>query len=83
MDSILLINLLINTLIDNGYTKLITMDADLSHDPKEIPVLINLLDKHEFVIGSRYMDGGKCEMKGLRLLISIIGNKVIRLILRL
>ena len=69
--------------IDNGYSKLITMDADLSHDPKEIPVLINLLDKHEFVIGSRYMDGGKCEMKGLRLLMSIIGNKVIRLILRL
>ena len=24
----------------------------LSDDPKEIPVLINLLDKHEFVIGS-------------------------------
>ena len=69
--------------IDNGYTKLITMDADLSHDPKEIPVLINLLDKHEFVIGSRYMDGGKCEMKGLRLLMSIIGNKVIRLVLKL
>ncbi len=69
--------------IDNGYTKLITMDADLSHDPKEIPVFINLLNKHEFVIGSRYMNGGKCEMKGLRLLMSIIGNKVIRLILGL
>ena len=69
--------------IDNGYTKLITMDADLSHDPKEIPVLINLLDKHEFVIGSRYMEGGKCEMQGFRLLMSIIGNKVIRLVLRL
>ena len=69
--------------IDNGYTKLITMDADLSHDPKEIPVLINLLDKHEFVIGSRYMKGGKCEMQGLRLLMSIIGNKVIRLVLKL
>ncbi len=69
--------------LNNGYTKLITMDADLSHDPKEIPVIINLLNKHEFVIGSRYMDGGKCEMQGLRLLISIIGNKVIRLILRL
>ena len=69
--------------IDNGYTKLITMDADLSHDPKEIPVLINLLDEHEFVIGSRYMEGGKCEMQGLRLLMSIIGNKVIRLVLKL
>ena len=69
--------------INNGYTKLITMDADLSHDPKEIPVLISLLDKHEFVIGSRYMEGGKCEMQGFRLLMSIIGNKVIRLVLRL
>jgi dolichol-phosphate mannosyltransferase len=48
--------------IKNGYEKLITMDADLSHDPKEIPTFINLLDKHEFVIGSRYAAGGKCEM---------------------
>ena len=69
--------------MNNGYTKLITMDADLSHDPKEIPVLINLLNKHEFVIGSRYMTGGKCEMQGLRLLMSIFGNKIIRLVLRL
>ena len=69
--------------LNNGYTKLITMDADLSHDPKEIPVIINLLNKHEFVIGSRYMDGGKCEMRGLRLLMSIIGNSVIKFILKI
>jgi dolichol-phosphate mannosyltransferase len=43
------------------------MDADLSHDPIEIPIIIDLLNKHEFVIGSRYMDGGKCEMQALRL----------------
>ncbi len=69
--------------IKNKYSKLITMDADLSHDPREIPKIIELLDDHEFVIGSRYMEGGNCEMQGLRLLMSIIGNKVIRLVLKL
>ena len=69
--------------IKNGYEKLITMDADLSHDPKEIPEFINLLDKHEFVIGSRYSKGGKCEMPLLRLSLSIIGNKIIKFILKI
>ena len=59
------------------------MDADLSHDPKEIPTFINLLDKHEFVIGSRYAEGGKCEMPLLRLFLSIIGNKIIKFILKI
>jgi len=69
--------------IKNGYEKLITIDADLSHDPKEIPTFINLLDKHEFVIGSRYAEGGKCEMPLLRLFLSIIGNKIIKFILKI
>tara|TARA_B100001057_G_scaffold466777_1_gene524245 strand:+ start:157 stop:852 length:696 start_codon:yes stop_codon:yes gene_type:complete len=69
--------------IKNGYEKLITMDADLSHDPKEIPTFINLLDEHEFVIGSRYLKGGKCEMPLLRLSLSIIGNKIIKFILKI
>tara|TARA_B100000123_G_scaffold245476_1_gene201355 strand:+ start:231 stop:932 length:702 start_codon:yes stop_codon:yes gene_type:complete len=69
--------------IKNGYEKLITMDADLSHDPEEIPKFINLLDKHEFVIGSRYAKGGKCEMPFPRLFLSIIGNKIIKLVLKI
>ena len=69
--------------LKNGYTKLITMDADLSHDPKEISVFVDLLDKQEFVIGSRYIKGGKCEMPFLRLLLSIAGNKVIKFFLKL
>tara|TARA_B100000989_G_scaffold164030_1_gene122543 strand:+ start:5506 stop:6207 length:702 start_codon:yes stop_codon:yes gene_type:complete len=69
--------------IKNGYEKLITMDADLSHDPEEIPKFINLLDKHEFVIGSRYAKGGKCEMPLPRLFLSIIGNKIIKFILKI
>ncbi len=65
----------------NNYKKLITMDADLSHDPKEIPKIIKLLDNNSFVIGSRYMDGGRNDMKKIRLLLSIVGNKFIRFVL--
>ena len=65
------------------YLKLITMDADLSHDPKEIPKFIKLLDKHEFVIGSRYSKGGNCEMPFFRLILSIIGNNLIKFCMRL
>ena len=43
--------------IKNKYNNLITMDADLSHNPKEIPKIINLLNHYDFVIGSRYMKG--------------------------
>jgi len=69
--------------LKNKYQKLITMDADLSHDPKEIPKIIQLLEKHEFVIGSRYAKGGKNRMKGFRLLMSIAGNKIIKYTLNL
>ena len=56
------------------------MDADLSHDPKKIPEFINELKTNAFVIGSRYMKGGECDMKGLRLLLSYFGNKFIKFI---
>ena len=65
----------------NGYVKLITMDADLSHNPIEIKKIVRLLDKSEFVIGSRYIKGGKCDMGFLRYLISVIGNKFIKFFL--
>ena len=59
------------------------MDADLSHDPAEIPKIIHELDKFPFVIGSRYMPGGKCEMAGFRLFLSILGNKIIKYFLNI
>ena len=42
------------------------MDADLSHDAKELPKFNELLNEHEFIIGSRYMKGGivKCLFLG-------------------
>ena len=59
------------------------MDADLSHDPNEIPKMIDILETFSFVIGSRYMKGGKCEMSGFRLALSIIGNKFIKKVLKI
>lgn len=38
---------------------IITMDADLSHDPSYLPELIRAVRKHDLVIGSRYVTGGK------------------------
>ena len=66
---------------NNGYEKFISMDADLSHDPNEIPKMIDILEKSSFVIGSRYIADGKCEMSAHRLMLSIIGNKLIKKIL--
>ena len=69
--------------LDNGYDYLITMDADLSHDPAELNNFIYNLENYPFVIGSRYAPGGKCLMKGRRLLISKYGNIFIKLILQI
>ena len=46
---------------DTGYEYFISMDADLSHDPSEIPKIMSHLDEFPFVIGSRYSLGGKCD----------------------
>ncbi len=68
---------------ENNYDKLITLDADFSHDPAEIPKIIDLLNKYDFVIGSRYAEGGKNIQPFFRYLISYFGNKLIRTLLRI
>lgn len=67
----------------NNYINFITLDADLSHDPNEIPKIINLLKNNEFVIGSRYIKGGNCEMSFFRKILSKFGNKIIKYILNM
>lgn len=37
---------------------LATMDADLSHDPGELPSLVEACEKDSLVVGSRYVEGG-------------------------
>ena len=68
---------------NHNYKKFISMDADLSHDPNEIPKMIDILEIFSFVIGSRYIKGAKCEMSGYRLALSIIGNKFIKKVLKI
>jgi dolichol-phosphate mannosyltransferase len=64
-----------------GYTNLITMDADLSHDPSKIPLFLEELNSNSFVIGSRYIKGGRNDTKLSRYLLSIVGNKIIKVVL--
>jgi dolichol-phosphate mannosyltransferase len=67
---------------DNGYQNLIEMDADFSHNPKFLPTMIELLQTHDFVIGSRYVRGGGTVNWGLmRKIISRGGSWYARLIL--
>lgn len=69
--------------LDHGYDFLITMDADLSHDPKELPVMLKHLSKHDYVIGSRFAAGGELDYSGLRRALSINANKLSRILLGL
>ena len=39
------------------YDTIIQMDADMSHHPKEVPSMIELLKNNDLVIGSRYING--------------------------
>jgi dolichol-phosphate mannosyltransferase len=61
--------------------QIVTMDADYSHNPKEIPRLIEASQEgYELVVGSRYcQDGGTQDWSIMRLAISKIANLVTKL----
>ena len=44
--------------MDNGYGVLVEMDADGSHQPEELPRLLDALGSADLVLGSRYVKGG-------------------------
>jgi dolichol-phosphate mannosyltransferase len=69
--------------LKNNYDFLITMDADFSHDPNEIGTFIKNLDEFPFGIGSRYVQGGQCLMRGKRLLLSKYGNLIMKFIFQI
>ena len=60
--------------IKNNYDFLLTMDADFSHDPSHIPILKAKAKSDNFVIGSRFCEGGKSDYRGMRKIISNYGN---------
>ncbi|MBN1481573.1 polyprenol monophosphomannose synthase [candidate division KSB1 bacterium] len=43
--------------LQHGYERIIEMDADFSHDPNDLPKLLDASRKFDVVIGSRYCKG--------------------------
>ncbi len=41
----------------HNYDFVFEMDADFSHDPNDLPRFIELIDKYDLIIGSRYVNG--------------------------
>ena len=65
-------------------THILQMDADLSHNPMDIPRLIAATEHAEFAIGSRYVPGGRIEnWPARRRILSAFANRYIRAITRL
>lgn len=64
---------------------IVSIDADLSYDPKYILKLINTLKKNpeiDFVLASPYMPGGGVkDVPTIRLCVSRLGNKILRFIM--
>ena len=62
-------------------TRICTMDADLSHNPADIPRLLAASAHADLVIGSRYVPGGRIEnWPKRRMWLSAFANRYIRAI---
>ena len=65
----------------NGYTLIVEMDADFSHDPKELPNFLQAAQHADLVLGSRYIGGIRVMNWPLsRLFISTGASAYVRLI---
>ncbi len=62
-------------------TAICQMDADLSHNPADVPRLLEQIAGADLVIGSRYVAGGRIEnWPRRRLLLSSFANRYVRTI---
>lgn len=65
-------------------THICQIDADLSHNPVDIPRLLDAAATADLVIGSRYVPGGKLENWAMRrMVLSAVANIYVRAITRL
>lgn len=65
--------------ISNGYDAILTLDADFSHDPADLPSLRAALSNADVVIGSRYIGGVRVlNWEVRRLLLSLGANGYVR-----
>jgi dolichol-phosphate mannosyltransferase len=70
--------------LENGYDVVVEMDADGSHAPEQLPDLLAGLAGADLVLGSRYVTGGQVtDWPVHRLLLSRVGNRYTRWLLRL
>lgn len=69
--------------LERNYDVLIEMDADLSHDPADLPRLLESIDSgNDLVVGSRYVPGGAVPGWPVhRSLLSREGNRYAKLML--
>ncbi len=74
-----------NVLFPTNTTVIGQMDADFSHDPQALPVMVKKLDSCDLVLGSRYISGGSTDMQWplWRKALSAWGNFYARSILRI
>jgi dolichol-phosphate mannosyltransferase len=67
--------------ISKGYSYIMEMDADFSHDPKEIPRFLEAIKENDLVIGSRYIRGvNVINWSMSRLLLSFSASKYVHFI---
>jgi dolichol-phosphate mannosyltransferase len=70
--------------LENGYEIMVTMDADMSHNPVHLPAMLSTLENNDLVIGSRYIrDGGTINWRIRRILLSWLANRFARFLLRM
>jgi len=70
--------------VEHNYDFILEMDADFSHNPNDIPRLLEAAQKYDLVIGSRYCDGVNIiHWPFKRLLISYFASKYVRVITRM
>jgi dolichol-phosphate mannosyltransferase len=67
--------------LEKGFEYIFEMDADFSHDPKEIPNFLEAIELYDLVLGSRYIKGVNVVNWPLkRLLLSYFANMYTRII---
>ena len=69
--------------LDRGYDLIVQIDADLSHNPDDIPRMVKMSKSADLVIGSRYIDGvNVVNWPMRRLLLSYCANLYTRIFIQ-
>jgi dolichol-phosphate mannosyltransferase len=70
--------------LEHDYARILTMDSDLSHNPRYLPSLLAAMEGCDMAIGSRYVPGGRItNWPAHRRALSLFANFYTRTLLRL